>query len=203
VLTGWANVIGKTMMLRRQAFAAIGGLEAFADILCEDAIIGRRLQKAGYQVVLVPQLGEAVLGDMTLHHFWDHELRWSRLKRYTLGGVRHITEFFWNSTFNALVAIALLFAGARGGASAVGLMILLQLWSDALIWRAFNGRKRDAWLLPLVDFLRFLLIGLSLFGRSVHWRGQIFHLGPETRILGSEPIVASSPAHALPQDRTR
>ena len=49
---GMPCVIGKSMLMKKDDLEALGGLAAFKDILAEDFIIGREMQRSGKKVVL-------------------------------------------------------------------------------------------------------------------------------------------------------
>lgn len=169
---GREDCLGATMALRRETLDAIGGLEALAHDLADDAVLGRLVAAQGLSVRLAPTVPGTTVPETRLQELFQHELRWARTiqslvpVQYALSAVQF--PLFW----------AMLAAGFSGVAQ----------WSLALLGMAWATRalaatgvdrslKLDAampiWLLPLRDALSVAVILASYAGDNVEWRGQI------------------------------
>jgi ceramide glucosyltransferase len=78
---GRQDCLGATMALRRETLAAIGGLEALADHLADDNVLGRLVQAQGLKVVLADTVPATTVPEATFGALWRHELRWARTIR--------------------------------------------------------------------------------------------------------------------------
>jgi ceramide glucosyltransferase len=63
-LFGHASVVGKSMLMSKTHLASVGGLEAVADVLAEDYVLGQRLQARGLRTVIGKTVLLNVVGDL-------------------------------------------------------------------------------------------------------------------------------------------
>ena len=97
---GMPCVIGKSMLMKKDDLQALGGLEAFKDILAEDFIIGREMTKAGKKVVLSSYLISNVNEYWDVKRFLNRHTRWGKL-RWRIGGLKYFSEMLANPVFVA------------------------------------------------------------------------------------------------------
>jgi ceramide glucosyltransferase len=166
--------MGSTIALRREVLRAIGGFEAFADLLADDYAIGRAVRAAGYASAVPPMIVTHGCTESSLRGLFAHELRWARTVRsldpagFAGSGVTHAFVL-------ALIGVALT------GAAPASLAVLL-LASTARIWMVRQAEKRTGtpssalWLIALRDVLAFAVFISSFFVRAVDWRGTRFRL---------------------------
>ena len=88
---GRAAAIGKSMLLSRTEFQALGGFESVATLLAEDYVMGRMYHEAGYRVVLDPTVIHNVNRSASKRVF---------LRRYQ--SQRHRRQRNWNAFFRYL-----------------------------------------------------------------------------------------------------
>jgi ceramide glucosyltransferase len=166
--------MGSTIALRREVLAAIGGFEAFADLLADDYAIGRAVRAAGYRSAVPPMIVSHACAESSLRGLIAHELRWARTVRsldpagFAGSGVTHAVVL-------ALIGVALT------GAAPASLLVLV-LAAAARIWMVRQAEMRTEspssawWLIVLRDVLAFAVFVSSFFVRAVDWRGTRFRL---------------------------
>ena len=181
-----ATAYGPLTAVRRGALEAIGGLQALADHLCDDAELGRLVRKAGYTVAFTPALAETLVNDGTVSQLFQHELRWARS---TLGNT---AGGFAASVVNCPGAIPLLLLLHPSVAAVlvVAAPVLLRSVLATIIVRRF-GRAPDMMRPGLVDlWLRdcacFAVWAAAFLVKHVHWRGQ--RLSLSQGLIQPEPV---------------
>jgi len=185
---GRQDCLGATMTLRRETLASIGGLQALADHLADDHVLGRLVQERGLAVRLAATVPATTVGEATLSALFRHELRWARTIRslvpvsFVLSALQY--PLFWAALALALSAgadwaLALFFlawllraAAARGIDTALGLA------------RAGLATPAPIWLLPVRDLMSIIVLLTSFASDRVEWRGQVLHAGSYRRVLG-------------------
>ncbi|MBI2876300.1 MAG: bacteriohopanetetrol glucosamine biosynthesis glycosyltransferase HpnI [Candidatus Tectomicrobia bacterium] len=178
--------LGATLATKRQVLARIGGLEALADLLADDFYLGHKIDRAGYQVRLVPYLVDTVIPRQGARDFFHQQLRWAR----TLRSCRP-WGYFWSGITHGVTASTLWLLLSRfshGGWLLFALTLLVRLlttWGITSHYLRLPRAAHDLWLLPLRDWLgTFFWLG-SFLGNRVTWRGRRFILDREGRIHGS------------------
>jgi ceramide glucosyltransferase len=162
---------GATMAVRGEVLERIGGLQAVAEHLADDYLLGKLVADAGYRVALVPYAVQTTVSDDSLPALWRHELRWARAifgqrpAGYAGSVVTYVLPF---AAAFALAARTPLSIAALG--IATGLRVLLHYEGR----RAFAPQTpANTWLIPLRDL--FGLAG-SFFGKRVLWKTGDYRL---------------------------
>ena len=170
---GRQDCLGATMVLRRATLDRIGGLEALADHLADDNILGQLVRAQGLHVALADTVAETTVAESGLGPLWRHELRWARTIRALAPG-QFAASGLQYGVFWAMVAVGL--AGGAGWAWGV----LALAWAA----RAAAGRGIDralglplafsapVWLLPARELMSAGLWLAAFAGNRVEWRGQ-------------------------------
>jgi ceramide glucosyltransferase len=182
-MLGRQDCLGATMALTRQMLESIGGLQALAHHLADDAILGQLVTAKGLSVTLASTLPATTVPEMRINHLFAHELRWARTIQslapvgFVLSSLQY--PLFW--------------------ASAVAVMTGGQTWSLALLvitWliRALVVLGIDSalglamavpiWLLPIRDLLSVAVILASYGGNEVAWRGHVLRISPPSLAPG-------------------
>lgn len=171
---------GATMAVRRDVLERIGGLQALADHLADDYVLGKRVTQAGYGVALVPQPVQTTVSEATFSELWRHERRWSRaiLGQRPTGYVGSVVTY-------ALPLAAIFAIASRTPFSAIVL-------ASAVILRValhFESRRTFApqtppspWLIPLRDCFGLAVWASSFFGKRVHWKTQQYRIEAGGRV---------------------
>ena len=171
---GRQDCLGATMALRRATLDRIGGLDALADHLADDAVLGRLVRALGLKVALAATVPSTTVPETQVPHLFEHELRWARTVKsveptgFVLSAMQHPLFF------------AALNVGVSGGAVSAWL-----LFTAAWAWRAAFAHAMDrrlgvdpgftAWFLPFRDLFSITVMIASYRTRRVAWRGRILH----------------------------
>lgn len=165
---------GATMAVRADVLADIGGLQALADRLADDYVLGKLVSDRGHRVALVPYAVQTTVADDTFATLWRHELRWGR----AVYGQRPA------GYAGSIVTYALPFAAAFALAShstfsyvLLGAAALLRTWLHYEGAAAFAPQIRATpWLIPLRDLLGCAIWVSSFLGKNVRWKSSDYRL---------------------------
>lgn len=178
-------VVGKSILMSREALDAMGGFAPLENFLAEDFLLGERVKEVGYRVVLSGDAVETAEVCKSLSSVWARHRRWAIL-RARLGGLSYASELF--------ASPAGWFATAAAGALATPHPAALVVLAG-LLWAAraavecglaADGGRRlapaDAALIPVKDLAVAALFWAGLFGRTTRWRGRRLEVGAKTLI---------------------
>ncbi len=176
---------GATMAVRRQALAAIGGLEALNHQLADDHMLGKLIAELGYKVRLCPYIVVNVVDEPSLGSLFRHELRWART-------VRTVQPFGYAMSFvtyaipmSILVSIGIEASLDWDEMSLIAVWIALTLRVVvhlAVGWTLKSYRPTDFFLIPVRDLLSFAVWAASYFSRNVAWKNQKFYVHADGRM---------------------
>jgi ceramide glucosyltransferase len=167
--------LGSTLCVSREALETVGGLAPLVDYLADDYELGMRVHKAGFRVVLAPDVVETSVPAYTWGGFLDHQLRWYRTVRDArpLGysGMHFTYGLAWamlNMLASGFSLLSIwLFALAFFLRLALAMTVGARILSDH---QALPG----LWLLPFRDAVAFGLWVAGFAGNAIVWRGQRF-----------------------------
>lgn len=166
---------GSTIALTRETLAAVGGFEAFADLLADDYEIGRAVRARAMSIAYPPLTVIHGSTETSLAALAAHELRWARTIR-VIDPAGH-----WGSLVTHALPLGLIGAGLLGFSPAACVvlagLLAARLFLKARIDHIVGERAGPAWLLPVRDVLSFGLFIASLFGNAVEWRGNRLRVG--------------------------
>jgi ceramide glucosyltransferase len=187
---GMPCVIGKSMLMKKDDLNALGGLAAFKDILAEDFIIGREMQRSGKKVVLSNYLVSNVNEYWGIKRFLNRHTRWGKL-RWKIGGAKYISELLTNPVFMAATAV-LLKGPSRVTLSFAALIGLIKVLGDFLLGRKIESSSAHTnfhrqspliyFLAPIKDIFIGILWFVPLLSSTVVWRGNRYVIGQDSRL---------------------
>jgi len=180
-------VVGKSILVSRDALNSIGGIEALRDFLAEDFLMGQLVAGAGYLVRLCADRVDTAEVSRSLSASWSRQRRWAILRK-RLGGAAYGGELISSSL--------LWFVGAAVTGNGQIAVLALALYAIRVALEAFSLlRSRclqptDVLLIPVRDLAALALFWAGLFGETTQWRGRKLRVGPATVLLpaGSELI---------------
>jgi ceramide glucosyltransferase len=190
-------IMGQLMVLRREALAAVGGIECLEGQLVDDMYLGQRLVAAGWEArVVVDAPLRVVTGGLSMGDFFALFRRWLLFSKSGLP-----LRFTWPNWARALAVWAAwasvvmgLAGGAAAGVLAGALALGLSTLSQERLQRACHGpalRPRHRWLPALLPVLASLVAARALRSRRVEWRGRSYTLDRGARL---ERAGSSHPA---------
>ncbi len=188
-------VVGKSMAVSKGALHAVGGFEAFRDVLAEDQAIGRAMKEAGYEVVVSPVVVRNVVTTRRLGRALARQARWNRI-RFSFSKAAYAGEILLNPFGIALLACGTALTTSRQflllSAASAGLLSLLRVGQAALLARLLGARLpfRHLPLMPLKDVLQLAVQLVPLFSREIDWHGHRARLGQGTLLLPSRRAAA-------------
>lgn len=180
-------VVGKSLLIRRPALEAVGGLEGLRDLLAEDFLLGERMHRSGYRVVISSQVIENLNQATSVRSFWARHSRWLKMRVVIhLGGF--IADLLSNPVPLAFTAAAI--AGFDAPSTLLLLVTLVaKIAADAYLMRRLRGTPlRAGYLLlsPIRDLLMVAIWLYSTFSRTIVWRGERLRIGAGSRLHKDE-----------------
>ncbi len=183
-------IMGQLMVFRRDALAAIGGLEAAEGQLVDDMFLGKKLAEAGYKNVMVRAPLHLVSGPLGLRELSALLRKWMAFSRSGLPA-----EFVrGNWLRGAELTLAL---GTTGAALATGHVLaalapaaalILSLYSQLSLHRRFSGTRvplRFAWVALVLPIVAGVLLLSTHLKRQVEWRGSSYRLDADARLASA------------------
>ncbi len=167
---GRQDCMGVTMAIRASVLAKIGGLQALANNLADDQVLGRLARAAGYNIAIAQVIPATTVPEADFNALFLHELRWAR-------------------TIRALVPVAYMGTIVQATLLWAVLTVLLSglaIWSVLLFAGVFGVRvitarrlaaslklpqEENIWLFLLRDFFSTIIYIASFAGNRVTWRG--------------------------------
>ncbi len=184
MLEGVKFALGSTMATTRTRLEAIGGFHAVADYLADDFMLGNLIERAGYEVRLSHHVVETAMQPAGFKGMMRHQIRWARSTRIS----RPIGYLGLILTYGTALALLNL---AVDRASTSSLMLLASTlvirltmgWMIGVHWLGDRILKRYFWLVPVRDLLSFLIWCLSWVGKRVEWRGRLFEVARDGKMI--------------------
>jgi len=181
---GISFAFGAAIAISKKTLDTIGGFAAVAPYLADDYMMGNLVRKDGLPVKLSRYVVETVLARQSITDFVRHQLRWAR-------GIRACAP--WGHTGSLIAngtALSFLYF-AFSGFSRFGLFIFasvsaLRLWMAWMVGVRRLGDKtlrRNLLLVPIRDFFSLFIWSAALFGKRVEWRGRVFRLEKDGKII--------------------
>ena len=172
-MEGIRFALGAAIATKKSWLEKIGGFAGFSDMLADDYELGNRIAKAGGRVVLSREIVWTMYPAQTARSFWEHQLRWARTVRLC----RPLSYFGLLLTHGLPWALlAAVVAPARWIAiaylSAYLLLRLVMAWTVGVWGVEDDVLRRKLWLVPLRDFLNFIVWLASFASNRIAWSGE-------------------------------
>jgi ceramide glucosyltransferase len=159
------------MALTKRVLAEAGGLQAVANHLGDDQILGRLVRAKGYALTLAQVIPATTVPEANFEALLRHELRWARTIR-ALVPIPYAASVLQISLFWALLVVVM--THGTFWAWMLFFAVLLTRYSlarriDATLGLAKAG---EAWLFLVRDVVSAIIYVASFCGNNVDWRGQ-------------------------------
>jgi ceramide glucosyltransferase len=181
-------IMGQFMMFKRDAIAAIGGLETAEGQLVDDMYLGQRLNEAGYLNAVAPRPVPIIQYGMSLGEFAKTYLRWLTFSRSGLPG-RSFKLINWLRGAQFWLGLAMAAVALVGGwwwaAAANAAAALSVAASINLLHRRIGGAPlalRHLWVSCGLLLTAPLVIARMHMQRELDWRGRRYSLNPAARL---------------------
>jgi ceramide glucosyltransferase len=178
LLHGMNFAVGPTIVARRAAIEAIGGIERVKEYIAEDFDLGRLVAQAGYPVILSSYVIEHRIGSESLAANFAHRLRWGRTSRRSRP-VGYIGQVFMHP-----LPVALLLAIVSPSLWPVAAFAAVVRYASAWITsQAVLGAPLNWILLLLDDLLGLFFWAAGFFGDTIIWRGRTYRIDRQGRVV--------------------
>ena len=192
-------IMGQIMIFRREALAAIGGVECAEGQLVDDMYLGRRMVEAGWHNVIVNRPLHIVTGGMGLRDFLRLMRRWVLFSRSGLPARLTRPEYLHGGAIWLAIIVAavgahfgwwpVIFIGGAALAAACG--------SDRRLYAALGGSplpRRFAWVTVGIALAGPLVAVSMWLDHHVDWRGHDYALDAQARLRAAEDRGAPPPS---------
>ena len=172
--------LGSTLAFRKKDLERIGGFRSIADYLADDYQLGCKLHALGLRNVISKVVVSTRLSADSWRSAWRHQLRWARTIRLSRSGGYAGLPITFAMLWALLAAIFGFWPAALGLLTIRFAMALACGWlvlGSADIWNYF-------YMIPVRDLCGVAVWGVSLFGKTVEWRGRRLRLDREGKIVG-------------------
>lgn len=191
-LEGMSFALGSTIAIRKAVLETIGGFAAIANYLADDFQLGHLPAAAGYQVVLSDYVVEHVLADSPLLESVQRQIRWSR-------GTRVSRPWGYAGLIFTYGTVTSVFLPLVTGGAAWSWLLLAMVWLIRLTMGGAVGvwglqdpyARRFWWLMPLRDWISFVIWLGGFVGSTIEWRGERLRLTRGGKL--ERPQRATSP----------
>jgi len=170
MLEGAKFAVGPTIVARRSAIDALGGIERVKDYLAEDFMLGRLVSDHA-EVRLSPYVVEHRIGSEPITKNFAHRLRWARSSRRSRPW-GYIGQFF-TYTLPIGLLVTLIWPVIW---PLLGITVALRMVAAWMVSKRTLGERVPWLLLPLQDLLAFGFWIAGFFGNSIQWRGRRYLL---------------------------
>jgi ceramide glucosyltransferase len=181
-------VVGKSILMRKKDFEAIGGFPIITRVLAEDYVLGMLMHDRGKQVITSGHLVNAVNRNRTLKQFLTRHVRWGKL-RLRLGGFGYGSEILTNAVFLSCLAPVVMGLTPRAF-SLTAAVWLVKIIGDYLLGKSIKSAHRFYHYLfsPIKDIIMGFIWFIPFFSRTVVWRRHIFKITKGSALVPLRPL---------------
>lgn len=193
-------VVGKSMLMKKKDLEAIGGLKSVKDVLAEDYIIGKKMQKRGKKVILSNHLINNVNEYWGFKKFINRHTRWGKL-RWKIGGIRYFSELIGNPVFMSCFPI-LLWEPTRVTLCFAAIVSFIKILGDYYLGRIIGSGGMETrrsgendppvrqfthspvhyLLSPIKDLIIGIIWFVPVLSNTVVWRGNRYIIGKDSML---------------------
>jgi ceramide glucosyltransferase len=179
-------IVGKSLLIDRQAIDQFGGFSYFADVLAEDHWLGEAFARSGIPVRCNYTWVDNIKESSSVATFFNRIARWAKL-RYHLKRPLYLLEPLLNPL--AIILLCLPFLG-KAAMPIAGAALLLRIVLEYIVLLAVEGHRgnriADLCALPAAvlakDLLMIAAYVMPFFSSTINWRGGSIRIGRDTLI---------------------
>ncbi len=186
-MEGMKFALGASIVTTKRWVAKIGGFEAIANMHSDDYELGRRIERAGGQVLLSREPVWTMYPAQDARGFWNHQVRWARTVRLCRP-ISYLGLGFTHGLPWALLAAAVAPATwIAAGYLFAYLVLRLAMARIVGVWGVGDEvLRRKLWLVPFRDAIYFAIWLASFASNRIRWSGEEF-------TMEKGQMVATSP----------
>jgi ceramide glucosyltransferase len=199
--------LGPTMVTRRARVEEMGGFESMAEYCADDFVLGNRIARNGYKVVLSGHPIDHMVLQADFLDSMKHQVRWMKSTRFSRPKGHFGTSLTFGVPFGVMACAGALLLGmpVLGWCALVGSVLgrSVQAWAvgryvvqEKRIWTAMA-------LFPLRDLIGPLIWALSYASNRIQWRGEIYELADGGRMRRAKGSRASLATNKFASDHDR
>jgi ceramide glucosyltransferase len=184
------QIIGKSLALRREVLAEVGGWHEVKDVLAEDQRLGMALRRMGLKTAICPTPVHNVQINQRYRQFFDRHARWSMIRFRVL-----MPAVLLEPLLNPIALVTLGVFAARFSPpslivwSAVTVLSISFTQAVAIILRGYGFKPWQLLLVPLRDWTFFIAWVRGAFMRRVSWRGNPLYVLAKTRLAEPDALA--------------
>ncbi len=165
---------GATMVVRRHVLEEIGGFDRLKSLLADDHMLGKLVNKMGYNVILISCLVENLVHEPDFVTLYRHELRWARTIRLVQPAGYSLSFITYAIPLSLFLIV--FWPTCHAGYVMVTCAIILRLVIHSMLRSRLKLKNTSfqMWLVPVRDCLNFIIWVASFFSRKVSWRQKDF-----------------------------
>ncbi|HHT9119804.1 MAG TPA: bacteriohopanetetrol glucosamine biosynthesis glycosyltransferase HpnI [Candidatus Hypogeohydataceae bacterium YC41] len=194
--------LGATIAVRRKVLEEIGGFPVLADYLADDYEIGNRIIKAGYKLRLCDYLVDVVLKEAGLMEYLRHNVRWAKTIR-SCAPVGYFLRIFTRGMPFSLAFLIITDFSVWGWTLFLAHLFSRVLTSTIIEVAYLKDTKTISHLLllPVKDFITFIVWCWGFIGNRVTWGKNTFYLLEGGKIVLAEGDSAMSGLTSTHQEK--
>jgi ceramide glucosyltransferase len=142
------------------------------------------IEKDGYEVRLSNHVVETAMQPVGFTGMIRHQMRWARSTRISRP-MGYLGLFLTYGTALALLNVAVDLASIMSVSLLLSTLVvrLTMGWIIGVHWMGDGILKKYFWLVPARDLLSFLIWCLSWVGKRVEWRGRLFEVARDGKMV--------------------
>jgi ceramide glucosyltransferase len=172
--------LGPTMVTHRDRVDEVGGFESFADYCADDFVLGNRIAKNGYKVVVSGHAIDHMVLQADFVDSMEHQVRWMKSTRFSRPKGHLGTSLTFGVPFGVMIWAGALALGmpVLGWVALLGSVLGRGIQAWAVSKYVVNERRIWATVLlfPLRDLIGPLIWLLSYASNRIQWRGETYEL---------------------------
>jgi ceramide glucosyltransferase len=177
-VTGRTCVIGKSIFIRADVLANLGGFQAIGGVLAEDYLLGREVARAGMKVVISTRTVRAWHEQWSWGRFFNRHGRWACMRR-NISLTGYLLEPLLAPCFALTCAwsIGRILYEPGFDVDAIGLGIVWSMALAGMTTRVLSGEwggSVNAVLNPIRECLTLAIWVKGWFIRHIEWRGKSY-----------------------------
>ncbi len=178
--------LGPTIVVRRDALAAIGGYKAIGEYFSNDFVIGSLVADQGFDIAISRHIISHVVPPMTFERMWQRQVRWAAGTRRSRPLGHLGSGLVYAVPYGLLALLAGTMLGYPAWGAAVLVWAVLNRMIEALLigWGITRDREclRRPWIYAVRDLLGFTVWAASYVIRKITWRDGRFELIADGRV---------------------